>query len=108
MRLDDRALKAAMKKMGIQSQDIPCKEVIIKTGNKEIVIQNPQVTKVNMMGQDTFQIMGNAIEREAETSTEDIMTVMEQTGKSEKEAAKALKETGGDLASAIIKLTEGK
>ncbi len=110
MRLDDRAIKAAMKKMGIQSVDIPAKEVIIRSEGKEIVIQNPQVTKVNMMGQDTFQVIGNAVERSLsqEISSEDVKTVMEQANVSQKEALNALQSTKGDIAAAIIQLTEHK
>ena len=47
-----------MKKMGISQQEIDATEVIIKTPEKEIVITNPQVSKVNMMGQQTFQVVG--------------------------------------------------
>ena len=35
---------------------------------------------------------------------DDVKLVMEQTGKSEKEARKALEETKGDIAEAIMKL----
>ncbi len=110
MRLDDRAIKAAMKKMGIQSVEIPAKEVIILTESKEIIIQNPQVTKVNMMGQDTFQVIGNAVERNIaqEISSEDVKTVMDQANVGQKEALKALEMSKGDIAAAIIHLTEHK
>ena len=106
MRMDERALKAAMKKMGIQSQDVECSEVIIKSGSTEIVITNPHVSKVNMMGQITFQVIGNVTEREAkpEISQDDIKTVMEQASVDEEAAIKALELSKGDLAAAIISL----
>ena len=55
-KMDDRAVKAAMKKMGIQQQEIEASEVIIRCADKNIVIENPQVSKVVMMGQEMFQI----------------------------------------------------
>ncbi len=103
-------MKQAMKKMGVQQTEIEAEEVIIKTKDKELVITEPQVSKVNMMGQETFQVMGSVHERErsggSEISSEDISTVAEQTGASEEDAEKALKETKGDIAEAIIKLKE--
>lgn len=106
MRMDERALKAAMKKMGIQSQDIECSEVIIKAGSKELIITNPHVSRVNMMGQVTFQVMGDVTEREAvpEIYREDIKTVMEQAGVDEETATRALEMNKGDLAAAIMSL----
>ena len=99
-----------MKQMGIQQVDIPATEVTIKTEDKEIIITNPSVAKVNMMGQETFQISGNIEEREfsisatPDISEEDVKTVMEQTGKDEETCRKAIEEHDGDLAEAIIEL----
>jgi nascent polypeptide-associated complex subunit alpha len=99
----------AMKKMGIQQQEIDdALEVIIRCPEKEIVIPNPQVSKINMGGSETWQVIGEAHERALdstpEISSEDIKTVMDQTEKSEEEVKKALEETKGDLAQAILKL----
>ncbi|MFC1753997.1 nascent polypeptide-associated complex protein, partial [Thermoproteota archaeon] len=84
--------------------------VIIRTPEKEIIITEPQVSKVNMMGQETFQVVGNIHEREAlsepEISKDDIKTVAEQADVSEEKAEEALKETKGDIAEAILKLKE--
>lgn len=59
------------------------------------------------MGQDTFQITGNISEenREFEPSEEDIKLVVEKTGRSRDEVIKVLKETNGDIASSILKLS---
>ena len=106
--MNPRKMAQAMKRMGIQQQEIEATEVIIKTSSSEIIIQNPQVSKVNMMGQETYQIVGEAHERElnteAEITKEDIETVMSQTETSEEEAEKAIKENNGDLAAAILSL----
>lgn len=106
--LNSRNMAKAMKRLGIQQVEIDAKQVIIKTENKELVFQNPQVSKVNMMGQETYQIIGNPVERqqstEPEISEEDIKTVAEQAGKSEEQALKSIKKHKGDLASAILEL----
>ena len=62
--MNNRQAQKMMKRMGIQQQDIESTEVIIKTPEKEILIKNPQVAKVNMMGQETFQITGEVHQQE--------------------------------------------
>ena len=106
MGMNQRAMKQAMKKMGMQQQDIEATEVIIKTKDKELVFANPQVSKISVMGQETYQIVGEAQERvrEVEISADDVKTVAEQASVSEDEARKALTESKGDLAEAILKL----
>ncbi len=108
--MNQRKMAQMMRKMGIQQSEIDATEVIIKTPEKEIIITSPQVSKVNMSGMETFQISGEVEEREIssdpEISQEDIKTVMEQAGVSEDEAAKAIQESKGDLAQAIISLKD--
>ena len=108
--MNPRQMKQAMKRMGIQQQDIEATEVVIKTPEKEIVIKEPQVAKVNMMGQETYQVVGQATERaissEPEISEDDVKTVMEQTGVDEEKAKGAITKAQGDLASAILSLKE--
>jgi nascent polypeptide-associated complex subunit alpha len=111
--MNPRQMRQAMQRMGIQQQEIDASEVIIRTrDNKEIFFENPQVSKVNMMGQHTYQIVGEAVERAVETKVEinedDVKTVMEQTGVSEEEARKAIEDADGDLAQAILDLQENK
>jgi nascent polypeptide-associated complex subunit alpha len=104
--MNPRQMRQAMKKMGIQQEDLEVDEIIMKIGNKELIFKEPQVAKVNMMGQETYQVVGEAEEREIEEkiSEEDIKTVMEQAKVSKEKAEKALEETNGDLAEAILKL----
>jgi len=108
MRINPRQLEKMAKRMGIQAVPIEAEEVIIRTPDKDLVVRNPQVSKVNMMGQETLQITGEIVEQpraSAEPFTEeDIKTVMDQTGASEEEAKQALEETNGDLAQSILKL----
>ncbi len=104
--IDPRAMQAAMKKMGIKQTEIAADEVIIKTSEGEIVISNPSVTKIVMMGQTSFQIAGEISERQSqpEISEADIATVSEQANVSKDQAKLALEESKGDLAAAIISL----
>jgi nascent polypeptide-associated complex subunit alpha len=106
--MNPRQMAQAMKRLGIQQVEIPATEVIIRTADKELVIDNPQVSKVNMMGQETIQVIGTIREREIysvpEISEDDVKTVMDQAGVSEAEAKKAIKDNDGDLAAAILSL----
>jgi len=106
--VNPRQMKQMMKRMGIQQQEIEATEVIIRTPEKEIIIRNPQVSKVNMMGQETFQIAGDAEERERSSepdiNDDDVQTVIAQTGASEEQAKAAIKVHKGDLAAAILSL----
>ena len=108
--MNPRKVQQMMKQMGIQQVDIPASEVIIRSEGKDIVIKNPSVAKVNMMGQETFQISGEIHEQEHQTtpdiSEEDVKTVMDQANVSEEQARAAIEENDGDLAAAIIKLSE--
>lgn len=106
--MNPRQMRQAMKRMGIQQQEIDAKEVIIRLEDKEIIISNPSVSKVNMMGQETYQVVGEESIRELDATPdineEDVKTVIEQTGASKEQAKKAIEETNGDLAEAIMKL----
>lgn len=104
MRINPRQIERAMKQMGMQSTQIDAEEVVIKTADKDIVISNPNVTLVNAMGQESYQIVGESEERPKEKFvSDDVKMVMEKAGASEEEAKKALEEEG-DIATAILKL----
>src|SRR3989338_7491476 len=106
--MNARKMQQAMKRMGIAQQEIDATEVIIKTPTKNIVITDPQVSKVNMMGQQTFQIVGSIHEEQLnstpEISEEDIQTIMDQTGVNADKAKETLEKHEGDLAAAIMAL----
>ncbi len=104
--LNPKKVQAMMKQMGIDQEEIEADRVIIEKPNGRIVIANPNVVKINMQGQESFQITGEVREEEAGIREEDIKLVMEKTGKNEKEAKKALEESNGDIAEAIVKLSE--
>jgi len=106
--MNPKMLQQAMKKMGIKQEEIDAEEVIIKGKEKTLIIKHPQVQKVNMMGQESFQITGQVEEHESqqEISEEDIQTIMEQAGVNEATAKEALKEHNNDIAETIIALKE--
>ena len=104
MKINPKQLERAMRQMGMHMTHIDAEEVIIKTSDRDIVITDPEVSKVNMMGQETFQITGSITEREKEEfSDEDVEMIMDQTGASEDDARKMLKETH-DIAETIMNL----
>ena len=105
-----KQMQRAMKQMGMEMKDVKgATEVIIKFKDKEIIINNPQVNLMDYMGQKTYQITGKPVEKKLEVELvipdEDIELVSAQTGVSKEEAYKALKETNGDLAEAIMRLS---
>lgn len=100
---NQRELMKAMQRMGLNTSEIDAEEVIIiKKDGKQLKIKNPSILKINIQGQSIFQISG--VEEEINYSEEDVQMIIEQCNVSRDEAIKALKETKGDLAEAILKL----
>lgn len=108
--VNPRQLKQMMRQMGMSQEDIEASQVIIKTATKEIIINNPSVQKVTMQGQTTFQVAGDFIEKIAQAkvviSQDDISTVVSQANVTEEQAKIALEKANGDLAQAIVDLTQ--
>ncbi len=104
---DQRKMHKLMKQMGVKMTEIEAEEVIIKTPEEEYVFENPEVAVVTITGQKTFQLSGNYIirKRQREIAEEDIKLVMEQATCTREEAEKALRESKGDIAAAILHLT---
>lgn len=112
--IDPRTLKSMMDRMGIKSSEIVADSVVINCADKRILIENPQVTRIEAQGTVSFQISGNISESEqepqkVEITDDDIDTVMRQSGISDRSAAeKALEDSNGDIAEAIINLKSKK
>ena len=102
--MDPKNMAKVMKQMGIKSEDIDATKVVIelKEGGRLVVFE-PSVVQIEMQGQKSFQISGK-ISEEHEAGEDDIKMVMEAAGVSREEAMNALRETGGDIAEAIIQL----
>ena len=108
--IDPRMMKQAMKRMGIKQDDLDATQVIIKLQDKQLVFDNPEVSKVDMAGNVSFQLSGRFREEslgsKIEITDDDIKTVMDQTNCTRVEAKTALEDTDGDIAEAILKLSE--
>ncbi len=102
MGMNPKQMQALFKQLGIKARELGAKKVIIETDSGRIVIENPKVTEIDMKGMLTYQITGDI--KEEMFSDEDVKFVSEQAGVSEEEARKALEETGGDVAEAILRL----
>lgn len=108
--IDPKKLQGMMSKMGIKQETIPAERVIIEKSDGRMIINNPKVVKINMQGQESFQITGDISESEKSgeentISEEDIQTVVEKTGKSEEEARESLEKTH-DIAESILELSD--
>ena len=106
--MNPKQMKKMMKQMGIEMEEVDAVEVVIKTSMEEIVFKNPTVTKISARGVETFQVVGEyEVIKKVEISEDDVKLIMEQANVSEEEARKALEESGGDLAEALMKLQGG-
>ena len=94
-----------MRQLGIKQEEIDAKRVVIEKESGKIVIENPSVIKVNMQGQETFQISGNVKETEEENLEKDIEMIIEKTGKNKEEVSLCLKKNNGDIAATILELS---
>ena len=110
-----RDAKRMMQKMGMKVDEIEgVTEVLIRTATREILIEEPAVTSVVVQGQKMYQITGGSTHERTpsteaappEVPEEDVKLVAEQTGKTLDEARAALKESGGDLAEAILRIKQ--
>ncbi|MDO5861642.1 MAG: nascent polypeptide-associated complex protein [Thermoplasmata archaeon] len=113
MRVNDRQMKQAMKKMGIKQTSIDgVTEVVIRTKEKEIVIRNADVICVEMPGSKSYQVSGTEEERAVGADgvakptfpEEDVSLVMSQANCDRDKAIAALEATDGQPAEAIIKI----
>lgn len=105
--LNPKKMQAMMKQLGMSQEEIAAVRVIIeKPDETKTIIENPEVTLMNIQGQNMYQISGGEIRDELYISESDIKTVAEKTGTSEEKAKKALEDSKGDLAEAILTLSE--
>jgi len=101
-RMNPRMMKKLQKQLQNSTEEIDATEVIIRTKEKELYFSNPSVSAMNLMGQQTYQIVGEPQERgldgEDENTSipnEDIELVASQAGVSQEKAKAALEECDG-------------
>jgi nascent polypeptide-associated complex subunit alpha len=116
-RMNPREQKRMMQRMGMNMDSVPdVQQVIIRTPDKDIVIDEPEVAILQVQGQKMYQVIGGQVSEQAPSqrqvasgsqqtfSEEDVQLVADQTGRSLEKAKEALEECGGDLAKAILLL----
>jgi len=123
-KLSPRELRRLQSKM-LQGLDLKnygvANEVIINFNDKKIIIKSPSITSLKLEGEQVFQIIGGEISEEKtefpleekeevvlEIKEDDVILVAQQANVSMEEAKKALQETNGDLAKAILLLKSRK
>ena len=116
-RMNPREQKRMMQRMGMNMDSVAdVQQVIIRTADKDIVIDEPEVAILQVQGQKMYQVIGGQVSEQAPSqrstaataaptfSEEDVQLVADQTGRSLEKAKEALQECGGDLAKAILLL----
>ena len=112
MRGGNRGMRRMIDKMGLDVDEIKnVLEVVIKTDKKEIIIEKPSVSEMKSKDATIFTVTADSgySERELEVPVfpdEDIDMVCEETGVDREKAAGALAEADGDLARAILALSD--
>jgi len=113
-RVNPREAKRMMQRMGMSMGAMPdVEQVIFKTSTKEIIVENPDVAVMEMQGQKIFQVTGERIvekpvERAVKIPEEDVQLVATQANVTPEQAKAALEQTKGDLAQAILLLSQTK
>ncbi|WP_049936693.1 nascent polypeptide-associated complex protein [Haloplanus natans] len=124
--MNPRKMKQMMEQMGIDVTELDAEEVVIRTGDEELVFSNAQVTRMDAQGQETYQVVGEpevheasetagAVESGPEASEaddggeaaipqDDVELVATRAGVSKDDARDALEAEDGDLAAAIARL----
>ncbi|MGC9059968.1 MAG: nascent polypeptide-associated complex protein [Thermoplasmata archaeon] len=112
-RMRPREAQKMMKKMGISTEEIEgVEEVVIHTKTRDYIFRKAEVAIVTIQGQKIYQLIGEPeiVEKisKPKYTQEDVILVIQQTNVSEEEARKALEETEGQPAEAIMKILSEK
>lgn len=113
-----RDMRRVMRQLGIRMEELRAVRVTIELDDGRIMIieepvgsflmkQKGQPPMIYIVGEPRITEPPKE-EAAPEISEEDVLLVAEQAGVSPEEARKALEETGGDIAEAILKLQEKK
>jgi len=98
--------------MGLNMNQLEVEEVVFRTKDKEIRLENPEVAVLEMQGQKIFQVTGGhmtetSLEKKPAIPDEDVQLVAQQAKVTLERAQTALEQTNGDLAQAILLLSQG-
>ncbi len=100
---DPSKMQQMMKQMGVDTEDVQAKRVVVDLGDEEMVFEQPELSKISVKGKDMFQLQGKYTKRSKGPSDDDVELVAEKAGVSEDEARSALEEHD-DLTEAIMSL----
>jgi alpha-NAC-related protein len=96
-----------MKKMGISQEQLAVRRVVFEMDDGNLVVENADVMRIKMQGQESFQVTGDVVEEAVEVfSDDDVEMVMSQSGKGEDVVREVLEKCGGDIAEAIVSLKD--
>jgi len=107
--VNPKQMKQMMKKLGMKMEQIEdVEKVVIYTPGGNYVFEDAEVVVTDMKGMKTYQLNGEPRFEEAvpEIPEEDVTLVASQAGATEEAARNALTECRGDIAEAIMKLSE--
>ena len=116
--MNPQKMQQMMEQMGVDMDELDAEEVIIRLGDgTDLVFQDPEVTRMDARGQQTYSVVGEPDEERDSSAIEagdedddsgvpeipqsDVDIVAERTGASEADAREALEATDGDLAGAV-------
>ena len=118
-----RQMRRRMQQQGIDMEQVEATRVIIEGPNKSLIIDQPEVILMKQMGQEIYQVIGDARETseeeeiiksevdedlltqdevKVEITENDIMLVASQANVSIEEARSVLNDCEGDIAKAIL------
>jgi nascent polypeptide-associated complex subunit alpha len=111
-RFNPRETRRMMQRMGMNMNQLEVEEAVFRTKDKEIRIEDPEVAIIEMQGQKIFQVTGGhvtetALEKKPSIPDEDVQLVAQQAKVTVDRARATLEETNGDLAQAILLLSQG-
>ena len=116
--MNPRKMEQLMDQMGIDLDELDATEVTITLEDgTELYFDTPEVTRMDAQGQETYQVVGEPTEREADSEEgespaesgtgipdADVEIVSERAGVPTETAREALEAADGDLAAAIDSL----
>jgi nascent polypeptide-associated complex subunit alpha len=103
-----------LRRLGVSIEEVNAVKVTIELGDGTLMVVEPPEAVLLVKSRDqppVFMVVGShRVERrgrgEARFSEDDVRFVAEKAGVSLEEARRALEESGGDIAAAILRLTE--
>lgn len=117
-RVNERQIRRMMQQAGIKSSDMDgILQVDFIFSDKKISIKGPQVTKLDIQGTRTYQVVGGeevvgeqatSPSKDSDINEEDIDLIIQKTGVEREKAIDALRKSNYKPAEAIISLLTGK